>query len=722
MRVKYESDEEHFDIVAKRAYALYSQGRDVGHDYPRISSLVGRLRVFPRHATGSSAPNALKDEEELAVATFNATLKASRLTPADLLERARENRRKIFVEAPEAIQRFEVENERIRLRQVDLRQAINSTFTNLWETVPIGNGHPKVSVRKVRLAQVPVSFLVLRLLTRFLWCLIVGIALLYWKNVPLKRARRQADQVVITQGFRNFWTGEISKRIEEFRYETKLSDLDHLVLAEGLLPHKLAMTKGRQELSNMLDTDNVGMALGTIGVAGPRGVGVTTTMRGICQLLDKPRFPLSNDSLMVYVQASAGYDSRDFVIHLFSETCKEVIAQAHRNRWLLGPARIFVPLIWGLVSQNFDAKWTLRNRAEHELKTIRYQASFTSDWEGSVKVQGTGFRVGRTKSWTETPRSLPEVIADYEMFLRHLSLIYRPIFVLIDDLEKAVALDKAREILLDVKKIFGVPGCFYLIAISDEAMNQFHWREITVRNPMDSTLDSVVYIDYLDFDQSQELISGRVIGMPMPFQFVAHCYSGGLPRELIRACRVLLDMVRKDPNTNTLRELTSQLLWADILGKLRSAKVTVSKLPWDELVDEITGIVEDLHQLNGQSLEPSRLRRESDLLLAIGHNPPGFGHHSGGHRYPQSDSPQALAMELGAFLLFCSTFLQFVGDRDRSDSQWWKRAFDSQDSTDNLDRWAVGFTNARQSLSQSPYLAVRNIREFAALLSTPFAL
>ena len=65
----------------------------------------------------------------------------------------------------------------------------------------------------------------------------------------------------------------------------------------------------------------------------------------------------------------------------------------------------------------------------------------------------------------------------------------------------------------------------------------------------DSSFDDIVYVDYLDTNDSKRLLTRRVIGMPFPFVDLCHCYSGGLPRDLIRVARALLDLRGSTPGT-----------------------------------------------------------------------------------------------------------------------------------------------------------------------------
>ena len=109
----------------------------------------------------------------------------------------------------------------------------------------------------------------------------------------------------------------------------------------------------------------------------------------------------------------------------------------------------------------------------------------------------------------------------------------------IDELDKMEAKD-ARKLLNDVKILFGVRHCYYLISVSEDALSTFERRGMPIRDVFDSSFDDVLHVAPLDIAQSQTLIQRRAVGLGEGAQLLCHCLSGGLPRELVRCARAIV--------------------------------------------------------------------------------------------------------------------------------------------------------------------------------------
>jgi len=103
------------------------------------------------------------------------------------------------------------------------------------------------------------------------------------------------------------------------RYDMTLSGVNAQGLSEVFDTAYEISTPARQKLHRMLER----MPGGSIGIAGPRGAGKTTLIRSFCrtteqELKEKPVLP-------VMMAAPTDYDARDFLLHLFSTVCHEVL-------------------------------------------------------------------------------------------------------------------------------------------------------------------------------------------------------------------------------------------------------------------------------------------------------------------------------------------------------------------------------------------------------------
>jgi len=391
---------------------------------------------------------------------------------------------------------------------------------------------------------------------------------------------------------------------------------------------------------------------GSIGIAGPRGVGKTTLIRWFTSAQEM------RETIGAYVSAPTRYDAREFVLHLFATICsaasgdpaepavQHVDAARGAARRLLQPlflglgglaasagllaatllalridARLLAGLVcfggavavsmlliasapviapfgrfgpgtraararaasyaslaglltvsgglvvlsqlttttptwvWGAIGivcslaliaaawprATLLRGWTisdspLQQEAQRLLQEIRYQMTFSTSWSGTLNVPLLGGALGGERSVASRPRTLPELLDELERFIRD-AVVRRRVVIGIDELDKMDSERDAHRFLNEIKGVFGIRGCFFLVSVSEEAMSGFARRDARVRDAFDSAFDEIVYLRPLVLEQSRTLLSERVIGLPTQFGALCHVLAGGLPRDLIRAAR-----------------------------------------------------------------------------------------------------------------------------------------------------------------------------------------
>lgn len=140
--------------------------------------------------------------------------------------------------------------------------------------------------------------------------------------------------------------------------------------------------------------------------------------------------------------------------------------------------------------------------------------------------------------------TLPEIVTAIRHFLS-LAAISGRVVIGIDELDKMESEESAMGFLNDIKGIFGVPNCFFLISISEDAMSAFERRGLPFRDAFDSSLDEVVRLPGLTFEEAERLLNRRVLEVPVPFKQLLFAFSGGLARDLIRGARTLVQIAGK---------------------------------------------------------------------------------------------------------------------------------------------------------------------------------
>ena len=111
----------------------------------------------------------------------------------------------------------------------------------------------------------------------------------------------------------------------------------------------------------------------------------------------------------------------------------------------------------------------------------------------------------------------------------------------IDELDKIANTESAERFLNEVKAIFGIPGCLYLVSTSEDALLQFEKKSLGFRSVFDSTFDDIIRTSTLSLAGTRELLLSRLAGIGDPFIILCHFFSGGLSRDVLRTARVIIE-------------------------------------------------------------------------------------------------------------------------------------------------------------------------------------
>lgn len=347
------------------------------------------------------------------------------------------------------------------------------------------------------------------------------------------------------------------------------------------------------------------MRAGAIGVAGPRGVGKTT-------LLEAHRegrlLPAGREHLLIRVDAPIGYEGRDFALHVYAAVCQAVIDyKSVAKRWFFS-RRTKAEKVW----------LTLVASAGRRLEGIRYLQTRTTGWSGKLTLPLVSGDAQATRSTAKArqPLTYPEIISELREFLAATAAVLgsvnpnaaaTPLVVAIDELDKIASAEHAHRFVNELKALFGVPGCHFVLSVSEDALISFERRGFAVRDAFDSAFDEIIRVDQLTLAESRKLLSSRLIGLAEPFVCLCHCFSGGLPRDLIRVARAMMDIAHTSPSPD-LAQVSSALT--------RTAIEQAARLAQRELAPQghVTSVVELIRLADGP-----RLSRQSpgELLATV---------------------------------------------------------------------------------------------------------
>jgi hypothetical protein len=398
------------------------------------------------------------------------------------------------------------------------------------------------------------------------------------------------------------------------------------------------------------------MPTASIGISGPRGAGKTALLT---RLTDE-RLHSGTRGLAVLVQAPTSYDAREFLVDLFAQVCRKVAGAAAdvppvpRTRGLLagplplpgrrtvllaaGVTAIVVSGLWpwwpeigtwlrtsgqllvGAAGVLATATWVVlfwRSRdagpqtdpliaeAVRHLHSLQYLRTHTAEWAGKANLTVGDVTRKQTLQHAERISTYPELVRQFRDFLGRVGLAQRAAAdgdvvttIGIDEIDKIGSPEDAERFLNDIKVIFGVTNCHYLVSVSDDALAAFDRRALTVRTVFDSSFDFVIRIGSLRLDETRQLMFGRLLRIPEPFVALCHVLSGGLPRDLVRVARRLLDMGLAEKRSD-LSEVASLL----ILGDLRTVLDGQSRLAMRSEGDDARRWLSDTRRLAASSAE-----------------------------------------------------------------------------------------------------------------------
>jgi DNA polymerase III delta prime subunit len=521
----------------------------------------------------------------------------------------------------------------------------------------------------------------------------------------LRAARVIRDPDLAPNALRDVVLPEVRQYIAEHsapRYGTELS-VSPAGADGGIAETATVVTSAGQRLRRLVQRSDAD----AIAIAGPRGVGKTTTIHAIADGMfsdaDEPP-PLS-----VVAAAPSRYDARDFVLHLHAALCRRVLGLLSdrlrvpfeketrwrvRLRWfqpwlvavgivalLLLLALMFwngsVPeffaavrdssftadrerpddhesfpwarplslgllvvvrvvaavaigglltqllvvlaivvtrgagkVLWQLAGGHDPYLVALREEAYAQLRRTRFLQTHTSGWSGKIGLpSGSDLGVSRSVQRTEQTLTHPEVVDNFRRFAQRCADelveagLAGGLVIAIDELDKIANPEEAHEFVNDVKGVFGVRGCLFLVSVSEDAMAAFERRGIPVRDAFDSAFTYMVRLDDFTLAESRRWLSRRLLGVPEQFTYLLHCLSGGLPRDLLRAMDELVDIVRED-DRGDLAHVAGALLDRELDRKAHAFVAAARRL---DDSPELPGFLTDLLTMTDAAVDPVEL-------------------------------------------------------------------------------------------------------------------
>ena len=225
------------------------------------------------------------------------------------------------------------------------------------------------------------------------------------------------------------------------------------------------------------------------------------------------------------------------------------------------------------------------------------------------------------------------------------------------------------------------------------------------RDAFDSAFDDVVAVDYLDFDTARKMLGERVLGMPIQFQALCFCLSGGLAREVVRAARSMVELAPEDGPSRDLEGLTLQIVQRELSAKAHAISASIEQLGAAQVRSDLLGKLQSLlasaptaqrlYEFHASLTEPQPIQRRR---------------RSG--EPPSADDVKAVALaeEIATYAYFLAAILRmFVNALDQV-------AVEKAIQAGMIQMLA----NSLRSQSMNPAIARRTLDEFVLATGVPF--
>ena len=176
---------------------------------------------------------------------------------------------------------------------------------------------------------------------------------------------------------------------------------------------------------------------------------------------------------------------------------------------------------------------------------LRLQVDKSVTWGTTLQtpaIRGISLNANRGGTVSYTPWTFPELVGYARGFMQDISdklqKSNHAIIVGIDEIDRIGSLEHAERFVSEIKAVFGIERCFFLVAVAEDVGSVFAQRATVGRSILENAFDDIIIIEPLNFSETRDLLIKRVPGFTDPFVYLAYALSGGLPRELIRIYRV----------------------------------------------------------------------------------------------------------------------------------------------------------------------------------------
>lgn len=223
----------------------------------------------------------------------------------------------------------------------------------------------------------------------------------------------------------------------------------------------------------------------------------------------------------------------------------------------------------------------LVTRCRNHLFRLQAQLSAsTALTTGTPQILTLG--TNHTTTVATLPPNFPEVVQDFRELLARIAAYFNEreetVVIAIDELDRLGSDTHVLAFLAEIKAIFGVEHVHYVLAVAEDVGAAFVRRGLPHRDVTDSSLDDIVHVQAATLEESQAILDKRA-ELTGPYGVLTHALAGGIPRDLVRYGRRIMDM-KERTNSGELVHIARQLIHEELSEALAGFRTLLGKQQW----------------------------------------------------------------------------------------------------------------------------------------------
>ena len=192
----------------------------------------------------------------------------------------------------------------------------------------------------------------------------------------------------------------------------------------------------------------------------------------------------------------------------------------------------------------------IADQAREYLRRIESIRTVTTGQSAAIGLGGNRIQLNRSKAsqLTERDLTLPAIVDLYRDFTANVVAWWQArhgglgrIVIGIDELDKIANTESAERFINEIKAVFGIRNCLYIISTSEDALLQFEKKSLGFRSAFDSAFDDIIRVHTFSPADTHEVLLRRLAGIGDPFIVLCHIFSAGLSRDVLRTARVIVE-------------------------------------------------------------------------------------------------------------------------------------------------------------------------------------